>query len=77
MLDSPVGLHDSPYGEDCDSQLCVTALCMQQVPCSDVEREFWRLVSSIEDDVSLARVHVQHDVCMYSGPLLENPVRYK
>ena len=35
-----------------DLSLCVSVCCSQEVPSSVVEKEFWRLVSSIEDDVS-------------------------
>ncbi len=31
---------------------CTSALCaVQMVPCSTVEREFWRLVNCVEEDV--------------------------
>ncbi len=43
---------------------CV-CVCLQQVPCSSVEREFWRLVGSMEDEVCVCVCNCMHVVCVH------------
>ena len=31
----------------------ILLLCLQMVPCETVEREFWRLVNSLEEDIAV------------------------
>ena len=46
------------------SSKCLVLLPFQEVPTEIAEREFWRLVSSMDEEVSHARVRVVNTPCI-------------